>query len=104
MARCLAACQAGQDACLTEANAGSRACEDRASMLVDRCRANAQMDFTLCLGNARDTGDTCLMHLCEMPICPLDAQAACAADYRGCFAACGGTVSERQRCVSGCPS
>ena len=73
-------------------------------MLYDRCNANAQMNFNLCLGNARDTGDTCLMQICDRMICSLDAQTACLAGYRGCYAACGGTVRERQRCVSGCPS
>ena len=102
--RCLAACGATRDACTASAHARLAACEDRASLMQDACQSNAQIRFQQCRAAARSTGEDCFMRVCERPRCPTDAADACEADYRGCFAACGGTVVEERRCVANCPS
>lgn len=92
--RCLAACTAARDACSGPAQRQFAACDARAAQLYDRCERNASIDFDVCIGAYRRTGVTCRRRICERPICPREGIEACEADYRRCFAGCGGRVVE----------
>ena len=48
-------------------------------------------------------GINCSSRLCDRHLRPA-AIRDCEADYRRCFAGCGGKVVEEPRCVANCPS
>lgn len=91
---CLAACAATRDACLAPAQQQFAACDARAAQLYNRCERNASIDFEVCIGAYKRTGVTCRRRLCQRPLCSRSAIETCEADYRRCFAACGGRVVE----------
>ena len=80
------------------------ACRERAILVQDQCRSNAQIDYQICQrAYAPDGAD---LHLPDLraAACEPAAIDLCEADYRRCFAGCGGTVVEERRCVANCPS
>ena len=79
-------------------------CSERAILAQDQCRANAQIDYQICQRAYAPDGQNCAPPLCERQRCPAPALELCEADYRRCFAGCGGTVIEERRCVANCPS
>jgi hypothetical protein len=102
--RCLAACETARAVCLPPARDRLAACEAWASMSQDLCRSNARIDFEICRSAFAPEGQVCVPRICGRPRClPVEVE-ACEADYRRCFAACGGTVVEERRCVANCPS
>ena len=102
--RCVAACNAAREACFTPARDELAACSSRALLQQDQCRSNARIDYQVCQSAFGPEGQSCFLRLCERPTCEPVAIRACEADYRRCFAACGGTVVEERRCVANCPS
>jgi hypothetical protein len=103
-ATCVASCAAAQEACLKPARAEFAACQGRASMQQDQCRAQSQIQFEICQGAYAPEGLTCIYQICHFQQCDQGGIAACEADYRACFAGCGGKVVEEPRCVANCPS
>jgi hypothetical protein len=103
-ASCLAACAASRDACVAAAAQRLDACEDRATLLKQVCTNNAQLDYLTCSAADRRDGYSCYRRQCPRPVCSRAGLESCGADYRDCFAACGGKVVEEQRCVANCPS
>ena len=103
-AQCLADCAVARSACLVAAHDGLQACATRASLSQDLCRSRAQLDFQICQKAFAPQGSTCVYRICDRPICAPTAIEACEASHRQCFAGCGGTVVEEQRCVENCPS
>lgn len=101
--RCLADCAAAREACLGPARESFAACEDRATLRQSSCQRKADIDFQLCQGTARDTGRVCVRRVCYRERCEPTALAACEAEHRRCFQACGGAVVEERRCVANCP-
>jgi hypothetical protein len=101
---CLASCDRARDACFIPARAEFAACSERAILIQDQCRANAQIDYQICQRAFAPDGRTCYLPICDRPRCETRALDLCEADYRRCFAACGGTVVEEQVCVANCPS
>ena len=102
--QCLKRCNEVRDACFVPARAEFAACSERGILIQSQCRANAQIDLQICQRAYAPTGQDCVLKLCERPRCEAPALAACEADYRRCFADCGGTVVEERRCVANCPS
>ena len=102
--QCLTLCDQARDACFVPARAEFAHCSERAIMAQDQCRANAQIDYQICQRAYAPDGQTCGFDLCERQRCPAPALELCEADYRRCFAGCGGTVIEERRCVANCPS
>ena len=102
--QCIADCNAGREACFSPARDEVAACTSRALLQQDQCRSNAQIDYQICQSAYAPEGQNCFLRLCERPACEPVAIRACEADYRRCFAACGGRVVEERRCVANCPS
>ncbi|MEK0082788.1 hypothetical protein [Benzoatithermus flavus] len=102
--RCLSGCTATSDACIGDAQQALAACEDRATLRQSSCQNKADIDFQLCQATSRDTGKVCVRRFCYREQCQPAALRSCEADYRRCFAACGGKVVEERRCVANCPS
>ena len=102
--QCLVMCDEARDACFVPAREEFAACSERAILAQDQCRANAQIDQQICQSAYAPEGQVCIPKICERTRCPALALDACEADYRRCFAACGGTVIEDRRCVANCPS
>jgi len=75
-----------------------------ASLAQDQCRNRAQIDYMICQQAYSSEGINCFYRVCNRPICAPTAIRDCEADYRRCFAGCGGTVVEEPRCVANCPS
>lgn len=91
---CLATCSQTRAACLEPAEARLAACEDQASLRQNLCEIRARDLFELCSRNNDRTGRSCERRTCWRPLCARTELAACDADYRRCFAACGGSVVE----------
>jgi hypothetical protein len=102
--QCLSVCDQARDACFEPARREFADCSERALLVQNQCRANAQIDLQICQSAYGPEGYICAMRLCERPRCEPPALGPCEADYRRCFAGCGGTVIEEQRCVANCPS
>lgn len=102
--QCLAGCDQARDACFVPARAEFAACTERAILIQDQCRANAQIQYQICQRAYAPTGQDCYYAACDRPSCDAPGLAACEADYRRCFADCGGTVVEDRVCVANCPS
>jgi hypothetical protein len=102
--QCLAGCDAGREACLIPAREAVAQCTEHALLVQDQCRANAQIDYQICQSAYGPEGQVCAMAVCTRPTCAPVAIDQCEADYRRCFAGCGGTVVEERRCVANCPS
>ena len=101
--QCLGRCNEARDACFVPARAEFAACTERAIMVQSQCRANAQIQYQICQRAYAPTGQDCYRATCDRPACEAPALAVCEADYRRCFAECGGTVVEDRRCVANCP-
>jgi hypothetical protein len=101
---CLTLCDQARDACFVPAREEFAQCSERAILAQDQCRSNAQIDYQICQRAYGPDGATCAPGICERERCPAPALDLCEADYRRCFAACGGTVVEERRCVANCPS
>lgn len=102
--QCLAGCAIARDRCLAGAEDRLGRCEDRATLRQQTCEQQAQLDYLVCSGAADRDGVVCGRRTCPRPECPRIELAACEADNRDCFAACGGSVVEERRCVANCPS
>ena len=102
--QCLAQCTMAQNACLVPANAQLQNCDAMASLAQDQCRNQAQIDYMICQQAYSSEGINCSYRVCDRPICAPTAVRDCEADYRRCFAGCGGRVVEEPRCVANCPS
>lgn len=102
--QCLTRCDLARDACFTPARAEFAACSERAILVQDQCRANAQIEYQVCQRAYAPTGQDCYYATCERPSCAAPDLSLCEADYRRCFADCGGTVVEDRVCVANCPS
>jgi hypothetical protein len=102
--QCLAACEDERARCEIEARHVHAACADRALLVEDQCRANALIDYQICQRAFGPDGRTCFQRICQRPVCGTAPFDRCDTDHRRCFAACGGTVVEGQRCVANCPS
>ena len=94
----------GADACLVPAREFAGQLRGPATLRQDQCRANAQIDYTICQSAYAPTGHCFVGALPDRPSATPSAVAVCEADYRRCFAGCGGTVVEERRCVANCPS
>jgi hypothetical protein len=101
---CLTRCDGERDACYLPARQEFAACSERAILIQDQCRANGQIDYQICQRAYAPDGQNCFYPICQRQSCAPIALDACDADYRRCFAECGGTVIEEQRCVANCPS
>jgi hypothetical protein len=97
---CLARCEAERDVCTGRENAAYQACDLAAQQRVELCRRNASIQVEIC---QRSGKLDCGRRLCSRPRCTSAGLEACGADYRSCFAACGGAVTESKVCVAGCP-
>lgn len=102
--QCLARCDQARDTCFVPARNEFAACTERAILVQDQCRANAQIEYQVCQRAYAPTGQDCYRAECDRPSCDAPALAVCEADYRRCFADCGGTVVEDRVCVANCPS
>lgn len=90
---CLAGCDAARDRCRGPALERLRTCEERATLQLAHCESRARTQFDLCQRSAERTGRICVRRACFREICAPVELEACAAGYRACFVACGGTVS-----------
>jgi hypothetical protein len=102
--QCLTLCDQARDACFVPAREEFAHCSERAILAQDQCRANAQIDYQICQRAYGPEGMTCAAAICDRQRCSAPALDLCEADYRRCFAGCGGTVVEDRRCVANCPS
>ncbi len=102
--QCLADCEAAKQACFVPAREAFAQCSEHALLVQNQCRANAQIDYQICQSAYGPEGQTCFHAACPRPRCAPEALNLCEADYRRCFAGCGGTVVEDRRCVANCPS
>jgi hypothetical protein len=97
---CLGRCRAALSLCATQASGAYRACDQRAQQRFEVCQRNASIEVEVCKRSGRDD---CTRRICTRERCSDASVAGCDADYRGCFAACGGSVTESAVCVANCP-
>lgn len=90
--RCLSDCTATRDSCAIPAQSRFAACDQRAAALDTICENNARAAFEICQRGAARTGKLCTRRQCDRPVCARTEIETCEADYRRCFAACGGSV------------
>lgn len=102
--QCLDACDVAREACFVPARDAFAQCSEHAILVQNQCRANAQIDYQICQSAYGPEGQVCVPAVCQRPRCTPDALDQCEADYRRCFAGCGGRVVEDRRCVANCPS
>jgi hypothetical protein len=102
--QCFANCVTTREACFVPAREAHAQCSEHANLVQNQCRANAQIDYQICQSAYGPEGQICVPAICQRPRCTADALDLCEADYRRCFAGCGGRVVEERRCVANCPS
>lgn len=98
--QCLADCAATLQTCRDITGKRYSSCLDRSELQYSNCRQQASVDYQLCATS--NTGITCDRQICQRPSCSTAEVDACEANYRSCFAACGGEVRSEEICVAGC--
>ncbi len=88
-------------ACLFQCQNGKMQCEQLEQMRVERCEWQAQYEQDRCERQHRRKGKEPKWYECGTTSCSADNE-RCEANYRSCYAACGGTVTSQEVCVMNC--
>lgn len=99
--QCLQNCEIQQQQCRLLEDTRFTACRSEARADKLQCEADGNAQYQACLAKNPDKPKNCSKPYCMENQCTND-RGSCEESYRTCYSSCGGTVTSRTECVSGC--
>lgn len=99
--QCLQSCEIQQQQCKLLDDTRYSACRSEARADKLQCEANGNAEYQACLATHAGDAGKCSKPFCMENQCSND-RSSCEESYRTCYTSCGGTITSRTECVSGC--